>query len=141
MSILVAHAQVFLDLLDADDDPPALVPLHSRVPNGQAPPYVLLYFAFRTPTGVDEPDKVALEATSDVLYTTATCHSVGTTPISALNIASRVRGCLLGAFPVVAGRLCYPITHQDGPPTQRDETTGVTLFDQIDQYQFTSQPG
>lgn len=141
MSFLGDHAQVYLTLLDADDASPALVPLDSVVPKLQTPPYVLLYFAFRTPTGVDEPDKVSLEDTSDVLNATATCHSVGTTPGSARAIASRVRACLLGVVPVISGRVCFPITHQDGPPTQRDETTGVTVFDQIDQYQFTSLPG
>lgn len=141
MSILNEHAQVILDLLDADNTAPALDVLDGKVPQDQVAPYVLLYFAFRTPSGVDEPDKVALEATSDVLVTTATCHSVGETTVSARAIAGRVRAALLGRFPTVASRVCFPITHQDGPPTTRDETLGVAVFDQIDVYQFTSLPG
>lgn len=141
MSILQDHANVFLAFLDADNAAPALVPLDGLVPGDQLPPYVLLYFAFRTPTGADEPDKVALEATSDVLHTTAYCHSVGETPVSARAIAARTRAALLGRFPTVAGRACFPITHEDGPPMTRDESTGDPVFDQVDVYRFTSLPG
>jgi hypothetical protein len=141
VSALDAHAQVFLTLLDADNTPPALAVLDSVVPDLQAPPYVLLYFSWRTPTGVDEPDKVALESTSDVIDVEATCHSVGVTPGSARAIAGRVRAHLLGVVPTITNRVCFPIIHRDGTTTQRDETTGVTVFDQIDIYGFTSLPG
>lgn len=140
MNILQAHADVFLTLLDADNTNPALVVVDSVVTN-QAPPYVLVYFAYQTPSGVDEPDKVSLEATSDVLHTTAYCHSVGITPQSARTIAGRVRAALLGKTPTVAGRVCFPLTHQDGPPMVRDETTGTAVLDQVDVYRFTSLPG
>ncbi len=136
--ILDDHARVFLTLVDVDA---VLTALDGEVPDGQALPYVLVYFAFRTPSGVDEPELVSLEATSDVLTTTATCHSVGTTQASARVTASRVRTALLGKFPALSGRLCYPIVYTDGPPMRRDETTGDTLFDQVDVYEFTSQPG
>lgn len=136
MNILQLHAQVFLGLLGADPD---LAVLHGKVDRN--PPYVLLYFAFRTPSGTDEPQKVGKEATSDVLVTTAYCHSVAKTPLTALAVAGQVRAALLGIFPAVAGRICYPIEHADGPPLQRDESTLADVFDQVDVYRFISQPG
>ncbi|MET0426280.1 MAG: hypothetical protein ABW046_20595 [Actinoplanes sp.] len=138
MNILQLHAKVFLDLLGADAD---LEVLHGQVPTGQKPPYLLVYFAFRTPSGTDEPQKVSKEATSDLLTTTVYCHSVAETPNTALTVAGRGRVALLGVFPTVAGRICYPIEHVDGPPMQRDEATLANVFDQVDAYQFTSQPG
>jgi hypothetical protein len=140
LNILQLHKQVFLDLLDADDVSPPLVVLDGQVA-GQAPPYVLLYIALRTPSGVDEPDKVSLEATSDVLNATAYCHSVGGGQHAALAVADRVRAALRGVVPVIANRVCFPIGQVDGQPVQRDETTGVPVFDQVDVWQFTSLPG
>lgn len=147
LNILQLHRTAFLDLLDADDVSPALVVLDGKVPGPpeqatwQAPPYVLLYFAFRTPSGVDEPEKVSLEAASDVLDTMAYCHSAGGSPNTSLAVAGRVRAALRGITPVIAGRVCFPIRHGDGTPTQRDETTGKPVYDTVDVWQFTSLPG
>lgn len=141
LNILQAHKQALLDLLDADNVPPALVALDGLVPDGQTPPYVLLYFGFRTPSGVDEPEKVSLEAASDVLYATATCHSVGATAHGSLAVAGRVRAALRGVQPVIAGRgECGRIGQVDGAPTVRDETTGIAVFDTVDVWQFFSLP-
>lgn len=141
LNILQAHAQAVLDLLDADDTTPPLVVLNGHVPTGQLPPYALLYFAFRTPSGVDEPQKVSLESTSDVLNTTAYCHCVGGDLFAALAVAGRVRAALRGVTPTVAGRVCAPIGHVDGSPTRRDEETGADYFDQVDVWAYTSLPG
>lgn len=143
-NILQQHAQAVLDLLGADVGPPPLVVLDGKVPDGQLPPYVLLWFRMRTPTGVEEPDKVALEATSDVLNTTVYAHCVGDGLQASLNcraVAGRVRARLLGVTPVVTDRGCYPITHDDSVPPAPDETTGVEVYDLVDVYSFTSQPG
>lgn len=136
MNILQLHARVFLDLLNADDE---LEVVHGQVTKPL--PYVAVHFAFRTPSGTNEPQKVGKEATSDVLTTIAYLHGVGETPMTALAVAGRARAALLGIFPTVAGRVCYPIEHVDGPPMQRDEQTLDNAFDQVDVYQFTSQPG
>lgn len=142
MNILQLHKQAFLDLLDADNAAPPLAWLDGGpVPPGQALFYVLVYFAFRTPSGVDEPSKVSLEATSDVLNTTAYCHSVGGNQHASLAVAGRVRAAVRGITPVIAGRVCAPIGHIDGSPAQRDETTGTPVFDTVDVWQFTSLPG
>lgn len=141
-NVLQAHTRAVLALLDADDASPPLVVCNGIVLAGVTPPYVLVYFALRTPTGVEVPQLVSLEQTSDVLVLSAYCHSVGyDIPDAALAVAGRVRARLLGVRPVIAGRVCFPITHADGPPTSRDENTQRPVFDQIDLYQFTSLPG
>jgi hypothetical protein len=147
LNILQLHKKAFLDLLDADNTSPALIVLDGKVPgppeqtSWQPPPYVLLYFALRTPSGVDEPDKVSLENTSDVINATAYCHSVGGDQHAALAVAGRVRTALRGVVPVIAGRVCFPIGQVDSQPIQRDETTGTAVFDAVDIWQFTSLPG
>lgn len=141
MNVIEAHQQAFLDLLDADNTGPALVVLDGIVPNGQAVPYVLVYFAWRTPQGVDEPQKVSLEKTSDVLEATVTCHALADSQRGALAVAGRVRAALLGVIPTIASRVCAPIVHVDGAPVYRDETTLEPVFDVADQYRFTSLPG
>ena len=140
--VLLDHTDAVLALLTADVGPPPLVVCNGIVPGDVTPPYVLVYFALRTPAGTEVPDMVSLEATSDVIVTSAYTHSVGyDTPDAALAVAGRVRACLLGVIPVVQGRVCYPILHAAGPPTSRDEKTQRAVFDQIDMYEFTSQPG
>lgn len=141
MNVLQAHKKVFLDLLDADNVSPALAVLDGVVGTGQQMPYVLVYFGARTPLSVDEPDKVSLENTCDVLNATVTCHSVADSVQGALGVAGRVRAALLGVTPTVAGRVCFPIVHLDGVPASRDETTLDPVFDVVDQYRFTSLPG
>lgn len=149
LNILQAHAQVFLDLLDADDASPPLTVLYGENPRDPVtgkpstpPPYVLLYLGFRTPSGADEPDKVSFEAASDLLYATAVCHSVGGNPHASLAVAGRVRTALRGIRPVIAGRgECSRIGNVDSSPTSRDETTGVAVFDTVDVWEFFSLPG
>lgn len=142
LNILQAHKQVFLDLLDGDNADPPLVVHDGQVPKGGLPPYVVVYCAFRTPSGADEPDKVSLEAASDLLYATAYCHSVGANAHASLAVAGRVRAALRAVRPVIAGRgECSRIAHVDGGPTGRDETTGVAVFDTVDTWQFFSLPG
>lgn len=141
-NVLQAHTRAVLALLDADDVLPALVVCNGQVPVNVTPPYVLVYFALRTPAGTEVPEMVSLEQTSDVIVTSAYCHSVGfDTPDAALGVAGRVRVCLLGVIPVITGRVCFPIAHSDGPPVARDEKSQRPVFDQIDLYQFTSLPG
>lgn len=141
LNILQAHKKVFLDLLDADDVSPALVVLDGEVPVGTTAPYVLIYLGFRTPSGAEEPDKVSLEAASDVLYATAMCHSVAGNPHASLGVAGRVRAALRGVRPTIAGRgECSRIGNVDGSPTHRDETTGVPVFDTVDAWEFFSLP-
>lgn len=141
MNVLQAHAQVFLTLLDADNASPPLVVLNGRVQTGQTAPYVLLYFRQHTPSGAEVPQMVSLENTSDVLNVWAYCHSVAALdPMNALAVAGRVRARLLGVTPVITGRVCSPIVHDDSQPVGRNEDLGSAVFDQVDVYRFTSLP-
>lgn len=148
LNILQAHIQAILDLLDADDVPPALVVLSGENPRDPStglpstpPPYVLVYVSFRVPGANEEPDKVSPEdAVSAALYTTAMCHSVGGNQHAALAVGGRVRAALHGVTPAVAGRGCGPIKRTDGSFVQRDETTGVVISDLVDEYEFLSLP-
>jgi len=149
LNILQQHAQIFLDLLDADNGPPALVVLSGDVPRDATtgapttpPPYVLAYFGFRIPKAIEEPEKVGLEdAASLAIYTPAACHCVGGNQHAALAVGGRVRAALLGVTPVIAGRVCGPIKPADSAPVQRDESTGVLVSDLVDVYEFLSLPG
>lgn len=140
MNVLQAHARAYLDLLDADNANPALVVLNSQVKPGEEPPYVLVYFRLHTPSGAEVPQNVSLESTSDVIDAWAYCHSVSLDPYGALGAAGRGRAALLGVTPAIAGRVCYPITHDDSKPVARDERLGQAVFDQVDVYRFRSQP-
>jgi hypothetical protein len=140
VSVLLAHTRAVLARLDADNASPALVVLNGKVPAGQALPYVLVYFRIRTPSGQLVPDHVSKETTSDVLDTTAYCHSVGANQDAALSVADRVRVALLGVELTIANRACYPIHHADSSPAVRDEETGQDFYDLVDVYEFRSIP-
>lgn len=131
------HAAAVLALLDADNGPPALNWHDGKVPTGVDPrvaPYVLVYFDSNDP----ESSK---EAAPYRFQLTATCHSVGASARAARMVADRVRTALLAVAPVVAGRSCFPIAREQGVPPQRDETTGFSVFDEVDIYILTSLPG
>lgn len=139
-NVLQDHYRWVLARLDADNAPPPLVVLHGKVEDGQAKPYVLVYFRLVTPSGEQELDKVGFEKTSDVINTTAYCHSIAGSPDAALSVAFRVRAALLGVIPTIANRVCFPVQHDDSVPADRDETTGPDVYDQIDVYSFASMP-
>jgi hypothetical protein len=138
--VLQNHAKAILDLLDADNTHPALVILDGAVPKEQLPPYTLVYFTATTPDGVRAPDKVSLDAHSDVIDLRAYVHSVAVNARAARNQADRARAALLNVTPVITGRVCFPIRHDDDQAPERDETTGGLVFDQIDVYRLVTLP-
>lgn len=135
--MIQAHANAVLALLDADDAPPALVVLDGAVPDNVSPPYVLVYFGDSSPEGADGH---SLTGTSDRFVMRIVAHCVGGNQIAARAVAQRVRAALLDVTPTVAGRQCFPIRHEDGQPTQRDESTGVLVMDKVDVYRLESLP-
>lgn len=139
-NVLQDHYRWVLARLDADNANPPLVVLHGKVTTSQLMPYVLVYFRLVTPSGEAEMDKVSLENVSDVINTTAYCHSIGGSADAALSVAYRVRAALLGVIPTITGRVCFPVRHDDSVPADRDETTGSDVYDQIDVYSFASMP-
>jgi hypothetical protein len=139
-NVLQAHVAAIHDRLDADDVAPALVVLTGVVAGDPPLPYVLVHYRLWTPSGAVEPSKVSLEKTSDVINVSAYCHCVGRDVNAALAVAGRVRTQLLGWTPTIAGRVCFPVSHEDSVPADPDETTGTDYVDQIDVYAFTSLP-
>jgi hypothetical protein len=138
-------ADAFLALLaTAPGGPPALTVYDGAVPAGPEPAYALVYFYIETPDGLAAADAVPLTFDSDVIDSWAYVHSVGANPQAARaarSVAGRVRAAVLNQTLSVAGRSCFPIRWHDGQPPQRNEDTGVVVFDQVDIYTFRSVPG
>lgn len=139
-SLLLAHKRYMFNLLDADNISPALVVQDGAVTDGVTPPYVVCYFSMRTPRGEDIPQDVSLDRQSDVIITTGYFHSIGGDQDASISVAGRVRRALLAVEPVIAGRVCYPIKHDDNVPTDRDESDAGTAYDTVDVYSFKSLP-
>lgn len=131
-----AHAGAVLALLNAAITAPRKV-YDGKVPadaNAATNPYVLAYF------DAARPD-LSFRGITHTFQLRITCHSVGGNAQAARRVAESVAAALLDVTPTVAGRKCYPIRWEDGTPPQRDETTGVTVMDQIDTYVLRSVPG
>lgn len=134
------HATAILNLLAAAPPAsPALAVYDGKTPDNPddlASEYVLLYM-FTT-----RPDGSALTNESDRAVTRAICHCVGGNAVAARAVAGRVAAALLDVRPAVAGRVCFPIRDDGsaGPP-RRDDTTGVTVMDQVVNYRLESVPG
>jgi len=135
--VIDAHAQAVLSLLGSVDDDPPLVVHDGRVPTGAAPPYVLVYFVSYDPLRADsQPLTTRSERHRLDIY----AHCVATTAQAARMVADRVRGALLDVVPVVPGRTCWPIRHEESRPPERDETTGVLVMDAVCVYRLESVP-
>jgi hypothetical protein len=134
------HAAAVLGLLDADNVSPALVVLDGKVDDGDAPPYVLVYFRFPRPSADSRPDASDLSFDQLAFTTTATVHSVAGSARAARAVQARVAAALLNVTPTVAGRSCSPIRWVDGQDPQRDEETLTVAFNAVDVYEFSSYP-
>lgn len=137
-----AHADAVLGLLAAATGSPALKVFDGFVPptTQAGPPYVVVYLGFDSPEA--ELDMGTSDFTNASLRVncSVTCHSVGANAIAARAVAARVRGALLDVSPTVTGRTCFPMRMVDSQPLQRDESTGVTVMDQVDVYRLSSVP-
>lgn len=132
-----AHANALLALIRAAAGSPALVvypDISGNVPSGATPPYARVYVVVQS-VGDD-----GLRETSGRVIARAVVHSVGANDIAARAVAGRVSDALLDVTPTIAGRLCFPIRHEDNVPPQRDESTGVVVIDQVDIYRLESVP-
>lgn len=136
--MITQHAAAMLTLLDADNTPPALVVLDGKVPTGQLPPYVLVYFATADP---ELAESASLTHRSERHVTRAYAHCVGGNATAARMVHDRVRAAWLDVIPTVAGRTCLPIRGEEGQPDDPDETTGTLITDQIGVYRLESLPG
>lgn len=132
------HAAAVLALLRAFVGPPPLLVLdgvnhNPATSKSWPPPYLLTYF------DAGNPD-LSFVGRSHTFQLGITCHSVGVTARAARLVADNTRTALLDVTPTVAGRKCYPIRWDSGVPPQRDESTGSTVFDQVDIYVLRSVP-
>jgi hypothetical protein len=99
------------------------------------PPYFVVYISVVT------PEAVGLEASADLVETTARVHSVGASATATRIVADWVYAALAGVRPVVAGRDCQRIRLIDGRPLDVNEETGQRVLNQVDVYRYTSVPG
>lgn len=137
------EADAFLTLLASAAGSPALVVCDGSVPAGTAAPYALVYFYIETPDGLQAPDAVSLTFDSDVIDAWAYVHCVGAEPQAARaarSVSGRVRAAVLNQTLTVANRSCFPIRWRQGQPPQRNEDTGLVVFDQVDVYNWRSVP-
>ena len=132
-----AHADAFLARARTAAGSPALVVLDGYVPEGQAKPYLVVYLHAETP---ELPDSRSVQGASERLVMYAYCHSVAGSSLAARAVSQRARGAVLDAVLTVSGRRCFPVRHIESPPLDRDESTGVAVFDQVDVYRFESVP-
>jgi hypothetical protein len=120
-AVITPPRKVFDGKVDANTDPAAT-------------PYVLVYPDSNDP-------EFDFEANPWRFEMTVTCHCVGGNAQAARQMADLARTALLAVRPTISGRTCFPITREPGTPPQRDESTGVLVMDQIDQYVLRSIPG
>lgn len=104
------------------------------VPSGTAPPYVAVYVYFGRETREGLPP---VTNNTPVMIVT---HSVGANATAARGVASYVRAALLDVRMTVTGAQCSPTTHEASQPPMRDESTGVLVLDQVDEWDYTARP-
>lgn len=97
------------------------------------PPYTVAYLDPGTPDGYPFARDRSYTFT---VYTVA----VGAGPEQAEAGAGAARAALLGAVPVVAGRVCQPIFWLAGQPARADRDVSPPVFEMTSQYRFRSQP-
>lgn len=92
-----------------------------QVPATAVPPYVSVHFhrEFAEPQSMDG-------LTTRVVMRVA-CHCVGADEVGARAVSQKVADALLDVTPVVAGRTCFPIRHEQSVPPRIDETAGLVV--------------
>lgn len=132
------HIDAALALLRADSGLTVYPNAEGFVPTTLTVPYVRVYTSIERPeTGVAN----ALDGLSATWVVRWYCHCVGGTEYSAAAVAMHVRAAVLDRRPTVSGRVCGLIRQESSQPTQRDESTGVAVYDRVDVYRMASAPG
>ncbi|MGH3504318.1 MAG: hypothetical protein ACRDQA_25980 [Nocardioidaceae bacterium] len=131
---MIAHREAVAAALAADPD---LAVYDGPPKTGEPlrkPPYVVVYVY--TPF----EDRTKLCGTTDETTVTAITHSVGGSIAAAEIVARNVRRNLLDATLTVGGWECWSIRHESGQPTRWDDTTGETVADTVDEWQYLAEP-
>lgn len=132
------HIDAALDLMRADAGLTVYPDPEGTVPLAPAPPYVRVYTTIDRPP--DDPGN-ALAGLSSTWIVRWYVHCVGDTEYAAAAMAMRVRSAVLDRRPVISGRNCGPIRQEAGQPPTRDESTGVSVFDEVLVYRLRTEPG
>lgn len=120
-----------LGLLRADS---SLVVHDGQVPNGAAPPYVVVYTTISR--RLDDPEN-ALDGQSRGITVRWYCHCVGGNAAAARAVGERVRTQLLNQRPTVTGVSCGLIQQDVDPlPPTRNESTGTVVMDAVHVYRM-----
>ena len=119
-----------LALLRADLGLKVYPDAEGAVPATPSPPYVRVYAAVSRPSGPGN----AIDGLSVQRVTRWWCHCIGATEPAALAVAMRVRVALLDA------RISGGMVREDvgERPPDRDETTGVPVYDAVRVYRLVS---
>lgn len=105
------HVAAVIDMLTSTF--PAEVAIYeTQVPPGPTQAYAVLY----SDSGTRERTSLLLGSQMLVMYVQITC--VGTTAKQARDVADMVNTALIDRVPVVAGRVCWPITQGPGDQSQ-----------------------
>lgn len=126
------HVQAFLDLVKADGD--LATSLFEGDVTGNPDRFTNV---FHTP-GFYEGHTLGNEPVD--VTVTFTVHSVGLERWQAQWGSGRVTARVLGVTPQIAGRSCWRISHEPGPPITKDETVTPSKFLAIDRYTLKSTP-
>lgn len=132
------HATAVIDLLRAQPDLtvyPRAEGGTTTVPNGAAPPYVVVDFY----TSRDLDGRMSMASTHMLLRIYAQC--IGANRIAANAVSDLVAAALLDVRPTIAGRRCYPIRQDVGSPARPDDSLGETVVTLTEVYRLESDPG
>lgn len=124
-----SHREAVLAALNANSN---LTVVDGPAPKGTAPPYVVTYVYIPTETR----NKVN-SGTNETTVSIVT-HSTAANTQSVAIVARQVRSSLLDQVMAVTGYVCTRITHESGSPPDWDDSTGVVVMAQIDQWDYTA---
>lgn len=135
VAYLEDHAQALLTLLRAGA--PVLTVYDGNVPANPALPYCVLYLGW-------DAERTALQAVTDQFNGRAQVTSVGANAQAARIVAKLVADRLIDVAPAVAGRSCWPITHELAQPPREDRDVhidgiGFPVY-AVDEYLLSSVP-
>lgn len=131
------HADAILALARGDGPGTPMTVLDGSVPDGTAPPYVLVYFTDNDP---EEPDSRPLSGLPQRYVLRAIFHLVGGNAAATRALGDKLRSRLLNVRPAITGRASFPIRREDSLPPERDESTGSLVMDRVDVYRLESEP-
>lgn len=127
------HARVMLDILTADGNQPVY---NNAAPDNVSPPYMYVFSHVWWPG--NGSDGQSFDGTTNQCMTRSYIHCVGETDEAARSLSNRARQLLVNTKPVVSGRSCSLIQQESSNTPDKDERSGVLVFDAVASYTFSS---